>query len=134
MSWKKNAISYLIWFLYTIMTGTVLLALATEAGKAAGLEDYTGILIMAASVAVAGVAAFLLHRFAVSRASFAEEKNEKDAVSAKCHFPWSRQTAWAAIPFLVPVKPIPSSVVAFTLTWDMSIDSAPAILSRIRGR
>ena len=74
MSWKKNAISYLIWFLYTIMTGTVLLALATEAGKAAGLEDYTGILIMAASVAVAGVAAFLLHRFAVSRASFAEEK------------------------------------------------------------
>ncbi len=73
MSWKKNAISYLIWFLYTIMTGTVLLALATEAGKAAGLEDYTGILIMAASVAVAGVAAFLLHRFAVSRASFAGE-------------------------------------------------------------
>ena len=30
MSWKKNAISYLIWFLYTIMTGTVLLALATS--------------------------------------------------------------------------------------------------------
>ena len=30
--------------------------------------------MLAASVAVAGVAAFLLHRFAVSRASFAEEK------------------------------------------------------------
>ncbi len=74
MSWKKNAISYLIWFLYTIMTGTALLALATEAGKAAGLEGYAGILIMAASVAVAAVAAFLLHRFAVGRASFAEEK------------------------------------------------------------
>lgn len=74
MSWKKNAISYLIWFVYTIMTGTALLALAREVRAIAGLPDYMGIPIAAAYVAVAGGIAFLLHRFAVGQNSFAEEK------------------------------------------------------------
>ncbi len=74
MSWKKNAISYLIWSLYTIMTGTMLLALATEVCTIAGIERYMGIPIAVACVAVAGGAAFLLHRLAMGRVSFAEEK------------------------------------------------------------
>ena len=74
MSWKKNAIRYLIWSLYTIMTGTMLLALATEVCTIAGIERYMGIPIAVACVAVAGGAAFLLHRLAMGRVSFAEEK------------------------------------------------------------
>ena len=40
-------------------------------------------------------------------------------------------TAWDAIPSPVPVKPIPSSVVAFTLTQSTGIPRACAIFSAI---
>ena len=45
----------------------------------------------------------------------------------------SRQTAWAAMPSPLPVKPRPSSVVAFTLTWEAAIPQAFASYSRICG-
>ena len=74
MSWKKNAFSYLMWFLYTIMTGVALFAVASGICASAGLEAYMGIVSAAGYAAVAGGLAFGLHRCAVSRASYVEEK------------------------------------------------------------
>lgn len=42
-------------------------------------------------------------------------------------------TAWAAMPVQSPVKPIFSSVVALTLTFDTSVSRAAASFSRICG-
>ncbi len=44
-----------------------------------------------------------------------------------------RHTAWAAMPSPLPVKPRPSSVVAFTLTASAEMPSALAMFSRIAG-
>ncbi len=74
MSWKKTAISYLIWLVYTIMTGTALLALGVRVCRAAGMKDYLGILAAAAYVAIAGGIAFLLHRHVAGHIRFVEEK------------------------------------------------------------
>lgn len=74
MSWKKNAFSYLIWFLYTVMTGVALFTVTSGICAAAGVEAYMGIVSAAGYAAAVGGIAFGLHRFAVSRASYVEEK------------------------------------------------------------
>lgn len=74
MSWKKNAFSYGIWFVYTIMTGLALLTLGTEICGMAGFGEYMGIVLALVWTAVAGGFAFLLHGFVVGRVSFFDEK------------------------------------------------------------
>ncbi len=74
MNWKKNAFSYLIWFLYTAITGGLLLWQGTKACGAMGLEEYMGIVFAVICVAAAGGTAFLLHRFAAGHAGFSREK------------------------------------------------------------
>ncbi len=74
MNWKKTAFSYLIWFLYTILTGVGLFIVTEGICAAAGLGDYMGIVSAVGYVAVAGGMAFGLHRFTVSCASYTEEK------------------------------------------------------------
>ena len=54
MSWKKNAFSYGIWFVYTIMTGLALLTLGTEICGMAGFGEYMGIVLALVWTAVAG--------------------------------------------------------------------------------
>ena len=74
MSWKKNAFSYGIWFVYTIMTGLALLTLGAEICGMAGFGEYMGIVLALVWTAVAGGFAFLLHGFVVGRVSFFDEK------------------------------------------------------------
>lgn len=74
MSWKKNAVSYVTWFIYTVITGLALLALGTEICGRAGLSEYMGIGLALGYTAAAGGLAFLLHRFAAGRVSLFEEK------------------------------------------------------------
>lgn len=74
MNWKKNAFSYFVWFVYTIMTGAVLLSSASGICASAGLDDYMEIVLAVGCMAAVGGMAFLLHRFALGRAAFTEEK------------------------------------------------------------
>lgn len=74
MSWRKSVFSYLIWFVYTIMTGIALLAADTKVCETAGLESYMGIIFAVVCVAVAGGMTFLLHRLAVGQEALFKEK------------------------------------------------------------
>lgn len=74
MNWKKNAFSYLIWFVYAAVTGMMLLWQGTKACSMAGLDEYMGIVFAVVCAAVAGGIAFLLHRFAAGHADFFQEK------------------------------------------------------------
>lgn len=73
MSWKKNAFSYLIWLIYTLVTGTVLVFLI---GGVTG-EIMTGVLGTAVLLLFAGALVLLLHRFAPK---YSYDCNEKHVV------------------------------------------------------
>jgi len=74
MSWKKNAFSYLMWFVYTLVTGNALMGLAGLLCEAAGLAVYWGILFAVLYAAIAGGIVFSI-RLAVTKASSFLEKN-----------------------------------------------------------
>lgn len=64
-----------------------------------------------------------------------KKRNAEAFLSRFCQVVFSsRTTAWAAMPEPSPVKPSPSSVVAFTLTCSGSIPRAAARFSAIWGR
>ena len=73
MSWKKNAFSYLIWLVYTLVTGTALVFLFSGMTG----EIMTGVLGTAVSLLFAGALVVLLHRFAPK---YSYDCNEKHAV------------------------------------------------------
>lgn len=74
MSWKKNAFSYVIWFLYAAMTWLALLGQGAEVCRMAGGQRYMGIAVALGCVAAAGGMAFLLRLLAVRCAGFLQEK------------------------------------------------------------
>lgn len=73
MSWRKNGFSYIAWLVYTLLTGTALLALTC--GKTKGTAE--GILGAAVILLAAGATAFLLYRFTPRRSG---EKSGKRTV------------------------------------------------------
>lgn len=64
MGLKKNAFSYLIWFIYTILTGIVLGVLAWDSCVAGGIGGYWGIAAVVLLFAVTGGVVCLLRRLA----------------------------------------------------------------------
>ena len=73
MSWNKGAYSYLIWFVYTAVTGCVLSGIAGAFCGRAGITAYWGILFAAIFFAAAGNAVFFLRRWMRKRVPFAEK-------------------------------------------------------------
>ncbi len=62
MSWKKNVLGYLTWFLYTLMTGVLLIGAVGTLCREAGLSAGLGYVASAASAAVSGAAVFGVRR------------------------------------------------------------------------
>lgn len=76
MSWKKNGVSYLIWFIYAAAVSGLL---AGTAGAVCVREDiavYWGILMTVVILLASGNLVFLIHRFAERISAFAA-KNRK---------------------------------------------------------
>lgn len=71
MSWKKNGFSYIVWLVYTLMTGTALLGLTN--GRTG--ETIAWLLSAAAILMAAGAVVFLLRRFAPRYSYDREEKH-----------------------------------------------------------
>lgn len=76
MSWRKNGFGYLMWFLYTLLTGIALAGLGGVLCARAGGETYWGILFAAVVLAAAGGISRLIHRFG-SMPCFQAEKRPK---------------------------------------------------------
>jgi len=74
MSWKKNAISYLLWLVYMLMICGELVGLASILCTRKGLSAYWGTLAAALYAAFVSAVVFLIHR-GVSQASFFVRKN-----------------------------------------------------------
>ncbi len=62
MNGKNKVFRYLIWFLYTLLTGTLLSGLVSVFCVREGLAAYWGVLIAALYSAAAGVCVFLMNR------------------------------------------------------------------------
>lgn len=75
MSWKKNAFSYLVWMIYTLITGTVLVSLGSMFCVEAGLAAWWGIPAAALYMGVVGGIVFLLYKTGKGRMKFAEENH-----------------------------------------------------------
>lgn len=73
MSWKKSTLSYLMWMIYTLITGTALVSLGSTLCVDAGIAAWWGIPAAALYVGVVGGIVFLLQKTAVSRLKFAEK-------------------------------------------------------------
>lgn len=74
MSWRKNAISYLIWFVYTAAAGSALISLCTAFCAEAGAAKYWGLAAAVLCIGAAGGIVFLLFRLASKASAFAEKK------------------------------------------------------------
>ena len=73
MSWNKGAYSYLIWLVYTAVTGCALSGIAGAFCGRAGITAYWGILFAAIFFAVVGNGVFFIRRWMRKRVSLAEE-------------------------------------------------------------
>ncbi len=73
MTWKKNAFSYLIWTVYTLITGTALVSLGSMFCVETGVAAWWGILASALYMGIVGALVFLLHKGAGTRFIFAEK-------------------------------------------------------------
>ncbi len=73
MSWKKGAYSYLIWFVYTVVTGCTLSVIAGVFCGRTGITAYWGILFAAIFFLAAGNVVFLIRRWMRKWVSFAEK-------------------------------------------------------------
>lgn len=62
MSWKKNAISYISWFLYVLITEAIVLICADELGRKAGLSVYMSALFAFAYAVLVGVIVLLIRK------------------------------------------------------------------------
>lgn len=62
MSWKKNAFSYLMWFIYTIAAGVILTGTVCAACMREGTSVYWGVLFVVLAFLGAGGTVLLLHR------------------------------------------------------------------------
>lgn len=76
MSWKKNVFSYLLWAVYTIMTGTAMVGIGNVLCGDMHLPSCCGVLAAAILTAASGGAAFLLHRFAPRLKAFAQKRRK----------------------------------------------------------
>lgn len=76
MSWRKNAFDYVLWFLYTVMTGGALAGLGGMLCTRAGAQAYWGILFAVLVLAVIRGAAGLLHRLGEVFSSLAEKRRK----------------------------------------------------------
>ena len=74
MSWKKNAISYLMWFLYASLVTAALVSLGGLYCAEAGIVFGWGVLCVVAYIGLAGVGVFLLRKSAPFLASFAGKR------------------------------------------------------------
>ncbi len=75
MSWKKNTLSYLMWMIYTLITGTALVSLGSMLCVDAGIAAWWGILAAALYMGIVGGIVFLLQKTAPSRLKFAEKNH-----------------------------------------------------------
>lgn len=83
MSWRKNAFGYLMWFLYTAMTGIALAGLGGVLCGRAGVQTYWAVLFAVLVLAVTGGASWLLHRLGAVFCSWTE-KSPKGIVVLEC--------------------------------------------------
>ena len=60
MIWKKNAISYIMWFLYVLITEALVLTCADELGQKFGLSVYESALLAFAYAALVGLLVLLI--------------------------------------------------------------------------
>lgn len=74
MSWKKNVISYLMWFLYASLVTAALISLGGLYCAEAGIHFGWGVLIVVAYIGLAGGIVFLLRKLAPLPADFAEKR------------------------------------------------------------
>lgn len=76
MGWKKNAFSYLIWFVYTVLTGVGLMGIADSLCASMGLAFYWGAAFVFLYALLAWGIVPLLHRFARGHSAVADKKRE----------------------------------------------------------
>lgn len=76
MSWKKNAFSYLIWFLYTVLTGVGLMGVADSFCARVGIGFYWGAVFVFLYALLVWGFVFLLQRFARGHSSDMGRKRE----------------------------------------------------------
>ena len=74
MSWKKNVISYLMWFLYASLVTAALISLGGLYCAEAGIHFSWGVLIVVVYIGLAGGIVFLLRKLAPLPADFAEKR------------------------------------------------------------
>ena len=74
MSWNKNVVGYLTWFLYTLATGALLTGAAGTLCTAAGLPAAAGYLAGAAYAAVAGALVYGIRRLSSGPAAWKEKR------------------------------------------------------------
>ncbi len=74
MSWKKNVISYLMWFLYASLVTAALVSLGRLYCAEAGIDFGWGVLCVVAYIGLAGGIVFLLRKSAPFRASFSGKR------------------------------------------------------------
>ena len=77
MSWKKNAVSYVIWLVYILLAGAALFRQAELIEEILGGGIYAEILVAIAALAMAGGAVLLLHLFVGKN-----QEAKKEGVSA----------------------------------------------------
>ncbi len=70
MSWKKNAFSYVCWFLYAVLTGTALLCLAGYTADVMRLEIYWTFIFGLLFCLCAAVVVILLHRISIEVSAY----------------------------------------------------------------
>lgn len=76
MSWKKNAFSYLIWFLYTVLTGVGLMGIGDSLCARVGIAFYWGAVFVFLYALLVWGFVFLLQRFARGHSSDVGRKRE----------------------------------------------------------
>lgn len=74
MRWKKNAISYICWFLYVLIIETLVLTCADSLGKKAGMSVYVSALLAFGYVALVGLVVLLIHIVLKKYASVGDKK------------------------------------------------------------
>lgn len=73
MTWKKKGFSYLIWFVYTLFTGTALLSLGIGFSVEAGIAAWWGIPAVALYLGIVAGVVFFLYRTSIRRRAFVEK-------------------------------------------------------------
>ena len=85
MSWSKNVFCYVMWFLYTLLTGIALAGVGGVLCGRAGVQTYWGILFAILILAVTGGIDWLFRRFGAVLSLWGKKRPGGKRLSIKIH-------------------------------------------------